>query len=219
VVPDVFGAELSANGANIWLNYDALAAGQFPKLKDADIHAGKPLDIYQPLITRLALTHYVTAFGYDWRNSISASAAVLAEKIQPDGKFPIHLIGHGMGGLVVWEFARSNKDLWAKLKAKGSKLVMLGAPLKGSWQIARLLSGRAALVKMLALLGRHTEAEIVALLQSFQGLLDMLPTHCSMRKGGRRRNCRGQTQPVSRQAGSGADNWQIRMTTSTACST
>ncbi|HKR82631.1 MAG TPA: alpha/beta fold hydrolase, partial [Terriglobales bacterium] len=175
VLPDVFASEIKDEQQSIWLNFDALAAGALLSLKNDNLKAGDLLTTYKGLVEKLASVYNVRPFGYDWRKSVKDSAALLAQEVRNQNKGPIHFIGHGMGGLVLLEFLASNQDDWQKLRANGSKIVLLGAPTRGSWQIAKLLRGHASLVKMLALLGRHSDAEIVELVQGFQGLLDLLP--------------------------------------------
>lgn len=174
LVPDVFGSQLKVNGTEIWLNYDALASGGLLKLKAEEAEALESLDNYKTLVEKLSFSYKVQLFPYDWRKSVKESAALLAREAEKI-KSGVHFIGHGMGGLVLREFAGSNNNLWQDLRKNGSKILMLGSPNLGSWQIARLLWGRGELVQMLALLGRHAESEVVGLLQSFRGLLDLLP--------------------------------------------
>jgi tetratricopeptide (TPR) repeat protein/pimeloyl-ACP methyl ester carboxylesterase len=174
LVPDVFGSQLKVNGTEIWLNYDALASGGLIKLKADEAEALESLDNYKALVEKLSFSYKVQLFPYDWRKSASDAAALLASEVEKI-KVGVHFIGHGMGGLVLREFARSNNKLWQELRKNGSKILMLGSPNLGNWKIARLLWGRGELVQMLALLGRHAESDVVGLLQSFRGLLDLLP--------------------------------------------
>ncbi len=131
----------------------------------------------------MASSHDAVAFPYDWRQSIEESARKLAGEVekklaerQSNGrKLPVRFIAHGMGGLVVREYARENQERWKELTREGGGFLMLGTGNRGNWGVARLLAGRARLVRMLALLGRHSDAEVVAILQGCRGLIDMLP--------------------------------------------
>jgi pimeloyl-ACP methyl ester carboxylesterase len=115
---------------------------------------------------------------YDWRSSVADSATVLenavSEKLNGE-KREVRFIAHGMGGLVVQEFARRDEARWKALCGESGGLLMLGTPTGGSWHVTRLLAGRSRLVRMIALLGRHRDSDVVPILQSFRGLLDLLP--------------------------------------------
>ena len=87
----------------------------------------------------------------------------------------MRFIAHGMGGLVVQEFAKRDEARWKELCGESGGLLMLGTPTGGSWHVMRLLAGRSRLVRMIALLGRHRDSDVVPILQSFRGLLDLLP--------------------------------------------
>ncbi|MCC6389443.1 MAG: CHAT domain-containing protein [Bryobacterales bacterium] len=179
LIPDAFGTQLNAaDGSGIWLDYDALGGGRFLELADGGGAAGKVLGLYDDLYTRLLANYDTALLPYDWRKPVAESAAglsaLIADKRKQSGR-PVHLIGHGMGGLVALEFARANGPVWTDLCKANSKMLLLGAPFRGSWHIARLLAGQASLARMLALLGRHSQAQVTATLQGFAGLLDMLP--------------------------------------------
>jgi CHAT domain-containing protein len=174
LVPDVFASQLKVEGTEIWLNYDALASGNLSQLGNEKVEVGEALSNYQGLLDKLSSSYNVQIFPYDWRKAISETAVMFGEEVKKNAG-PVHFIGHGMGGLLLREFARSQKEVWQALREKGSKLIMLGTPNSGSWHVARMLWGHGELVRMLALLGRKAESEVVTLLQSFQGLLDLLP--------------------------------------------
>ncbi len=186
LLPDVFGTNLRENGSDrdIWLNYDALAVGRFKDLgANPNLAAGTVHEFYQALFKRLASSHDAVAFPYDWRQPIEESARKLADAVEKklaerksnSPELSVRFIAHGMGGLVVREYARQNPERWKELTAEDGGFLMLGTPNRGSWGVARLLTGRSRLVRMLALLGRHSDEEVVAILRSCRGLIDMLP--------------------------------------------
>ncbi|HEY7338348.1 MAG TPA: CHAT domain-containing protein [Bryobacteraceae bacterium] len=175
IVPDVFGTHLQwADGTKIWLNYAELGKGAFHDLAEKSAEPAEALDVYQGLLNALSADYQTSLFAYDWSQSIASNAEKL-EKWLPAKSGPTHFIGHGMGALVVREFARAHPERWDELTKDGGKLLMLGAPNGGSWNIARLLAGRSRLVRMLALLGRRKNEEIAAVFRTFPGLIDLLP--------------------------------------------
>ena len=177
IVPDVFGTHLErADGTKIWLNYAALGKGALPELADGALRAGEALEVYQPLFDELSKTHRALVFPYDWRQPVKTNAEALEKWLsrQPVSGY-VRFIGHGMGGLIVRQWASTQTDVWKKLTKDGGRLVMLGTPNGGSWRIARTLAGRSRLSRMAALLGRHSDKETAGIFQRMKGLIDLLP--------------------------------------------
>lgn len=81
-----------------------------------------------------------------------------------------------MGGLVARAMIAEHPGLWRRVRALGGRLVMLGTPNGGSWEIVRLLTGRASTLKKLALLDlRHRKSGLLQLIREFPGILELLP--------------------------------------------
>ena len=165
-------------GTRVWPEFDALAKGRFLELAGDGLVPGLLHESYQPLFDALSLSHDAVPVPYDWRSSVADSATVLenavSEKLAGQER-EVRFIAHGMGGLVVQEFARRDEARWKELCGESGGLLMLGTPTGGSWHVMRLLAGRSRLVRMIALLGRHRDSDVVPILQSFRGLLDLLP--------------------------------------------
>ena len=162
----------------VWPEFDALAKGRFLELAGDGLVPGLLHESYKALFDALSLSHDAVPVPYDWRSSVADSATVLenavSEKLAGE-KREVRFIAHGMGGLVVHEFARRDEARWKALCGESGGLLMLGTPTGGSWHVTRLLAGRSRLVRMIALLGRHRDSDVVPILQSFRGLLDLLP--------------------------------------------
>ncbi len=81
-----------------------------------------------------------------------------------------------MGGLVARAMIAERPDLWRRMLARGGRLVMLGTPNRGSWEIVRLLVAQAATLKQLALLDvTKDRSELLAIVCDFPGVLELLP--------------------------------------------
>ncbi|MGH9630566.1 MAG: CHAT domain-containing protein, partial [Bryobacteraceae bacterium] len=127
----------------------------------------------------------VRSFAYDWRLDIGASAGLL--RANADAWFgpeaPFHIVAHSMGGLVARSFMQRYPDRWESMwdavgkGVRGGRLVMLGTPNHGSFSIPQLYLGLNSLVGKLALLDiRHREADLLAIIRTFAGTYQMLPS-------------------------------------------
>lgn len=118
----------------------------------------------------------VHEFSYDWRKSVANAADQLHFFIEslrlarPAKRFA--LVGHSMGGLVATLYAARHPEWSARIVQS----ILLGAPLRGSYQPIEALMKRAPLLSKAALFDtRDDEDDFVAMLRSLPGLLDMLP--------------------------------------------
>jgi tetratricopeptide (TPR) repeat protein len=188
VLPGIMGSTLRAGDNAVWMNYLALAAGG---LADLDMSAaniepyGLVADSYQRLLRYLSQTHEVIPFPYDWRKTITDSAArlrsVLAQAVaKAEAQHqPVRIIAHSMGGLVVRAMLADpdGQQLWKRMCANpGARFIMLGTPNGGSHAITSMLIGRDALVKKLALIDfRHSYDDLLNYITHFDGVLQLLP--------------------------------------------
>ncbi len=92
-------------------------------------------------------------------------------------KQPLRFIAHGMGGLVVRAMIASRGDLWDRIcERDGARLVMLGTPNRGSFDIVETLLGTSTTIRQLALLDLENDIEtIVDIVAQFPGMLELLP--------------------------------------------
>lgn len=131
----------------------------------------------------LALMHefgpVVEYAPFDWRQPIGYLGQGLATRLQAlSRQFPgirIALVAHSMGGLVA-------NDALVRLQTVGPStmdsiraLIVLGTPFLGSWNTLRALRAERTDMNVLKSLGWKSTAEIEEVVQTFQGLIDLLP--------------------------------------------
>ncbi len=183
VLPGIMGSELKVGDTDVWLNYPRLFLGDLGKLvisaPDVTV-TGLVGSYYRKLCSSLSDSHEVIPFGYDWRRSIKQAAALLAKEVERAVNRtdqPVRFVAHSMGGLVVRRFIQDFPDLWDTLcQRKGARVLMLGTPNHGSFDIVASLAGVAKTIKQLALLDfDHSLKKVVAIIAEFQGALELLP--------------------------------------------
>ena len=125
----------------------------------------------------------VRPFPFDWREDVDGSADRLGRRGADFGAGePVHLVAHSMGGLVSRRFIQRHPDVVGGHgrrdgQGRGGRLVMLGTPNHGSFAIPLTLTGAEKLVKLLARADLHHGLdELLAILGTFPGLYDMLPS-------------------------------------------
>ena len=204
VLPGIMGSELDIGNTTLWANIAHLAAGDLKRLRiansDADdrqsqhdrlqsqnqsnITASALLDsIYGDLLEYFSNTHDVAPFPYDWRLSIEDSAATLADALEPAlaraeaNHQPLAILAHSMGGLVARAMIANRPDLWRRIRHHPQgRLVMLGTPNNGSWEIVRLMVGRSSTLKKLAMIDQtHSPKALLDIISGFPGVLELLP--------------------------------------------
>ncbi len=122
----------------------------------------------------------VKTFSYDWRKDIDLSSHALAKFITTEfpGQ-PVNLVAHSMGGLVSRNFIRLHRNIWESLrgaKPNGGRLIMLGTPNYGSFEIPQALTGINKNVRLLAAADlRHNLKELLEITNTFVGSYQMLP--------------------------------------------
>ena len=188
VVPGIMGSHLSVNGSRVWINLIRLAAGKIRKLRhDQDGVSADQLSAgsYQRLCSRLSQSNNVTPFPYDWRMSLRSSGEQLASAVERTFRQtgqPVRIVAHSMGGLVVRAMFATTKELGKDLQTQfheneQNRIVMLGTPNGGSFDLIRVLLGRERLVKMLAIADIKNDVEdILQVIGGFAGIYDMLPS-------------------------------------------
>ncbi|MEA3213732.1 MAG: hypothetical protein QOE70_6789 [Chthoniobacter sp.] len=180
VLPGIMGSHLEDGAGHVWMNMDAIMQGGMARLEfgKKGIRATNLMaENYERLCQYLASGYEVIPFPYDWRDSVEASAEALRKRIAAEKTDrPIRLLAHSMGGLVARAMITNHPDLWAKLLARGGRLVMLGTPNGGSYVIPRLLFGADETLRMLDQADAvHTAAQLSAIIAGFPGVLEMLP--------------------------------------------
>ncbi len=152
VLPGILGSNLKLDGKRIWLGFrfiNGLKKLAWDPATAARIEPDGPIGlVYDDLIERLADTHEVIPFAYDWRRPVEDEARRLATAVDAAlaarnvSQQPVRLLAHSMGGLVARTMRLEKPDTWQRLMARdGGRLLMLGTPNGGSWAPMQTLSG------------------------------------------------------------------------------
>ena len=152
VLPGILGSNLKLDGKRIWLGFrfvNGLMKLAWDPATAARVEPDGPIGAsYDDLIERLADTHEVIAFAYDWRRPVEDEARRLAVAVDAalaarnTSRQPVRLLAHSMGGLVARTMQLEAPATWQRLMARdGARLLMLGTPNAGSWAPMQTLSG------------------------------------------------------------------------------
>lgn len=152
VLPGILGSNLKLDGKRIWLGFrfvNGLMKLAWDPATASRVEPDGPIGMsYDDLIERLADTHEVIPFAYDWRRPIEDEARRLADAVDAAlaarnaNQQPVRLIAHSMGGLVARTMQLEKPDSWKRMMARdGARLLMLGTPNGGSWAPMQTLSG------------------------------------------------------------------------------
>ncbi len=124
-------------------------------------------------------------FAYDWRDSVEKAGGVLRQQIAHKleqtraTKEPIRIVAHSMGGLVTLAMRSTDegKQVWSEVVARpGSRLILLGTPVRGSHSITAMLLGRDRLIGQLVLLDlSNSYREVLSIIACYPGAADLLP--------------------------------------------
>ena len=152
VLPGILGSNLKQGGKRIWLGFhfvNGLKRLAWDPQAAASVEPDGPIgSVYDDLIERLADTHEVIPFAFDWRRPIEDEARRLADAVDKAliarnaSRQPVRLIAHSMGGLVARTMRLEKPETWQRMMAReGARLLMLGTPNGGSWAPMQTLSG------------------------------------------------------------------------------
>ena len=206
VIPGIMGSELTAVdragvSQQIWLKARRIIFGGLARLRlgeDGRIEHDPQYDVrasgilkryYGELLLSLSESWNVRAFWYDWRKDIDIAADELRAQISGwfDDDAPIHIVAHSMGGLVARTFINSHPDRWEKMwdtrseGRSGGRLIMLGTPNYGSFEIPRAIAGLGDAVRKLAFADvTHNLTDLLGILNTFVGSYQMLPSPYAM---------------------------------------
>ena len=182
MLPGIMGSNLEQSNKKIWINYLRFLVGEITRLDIAkkDITATSLIKTsYKKLVDYLSNEYDVVTLPFDWRMPLADAAVLLKDRIEKylPLKIPIKIIGHSMGGVVSRDFIINHPATWKKLNAsKDFKLLLLGAPLGGSYRIPYVLAGKDPLVSQLSKIDlKHTKKELLDMFRKYPGLLGLLP--------------------------------------------
>ena len=208
LVPGLFGSHLRDAGGRVWLDDTALEDGGLPRLAFAAENVtpdGVIAAIYRTLVEALDPLYDVNAFDYDWRQPLATAAAgvraAIADGLKVEGRC-VHLVGHGWGGVVAVA-AASDPDVFAALLQRQGRIVTLGAPFAGSWEVQRMVDGTHPLARLLAgIVTQRTTVESVTSVLAAWPALSECSAESQAGSPGRLccRCCRRSRAPVSRPA-------------------
>jgi CHAT domain-containing protein/pimeloyl-ACP methyl ester carboxylesterase len=185
VLPGIMGSELAVGKDKVWLDLPGLLVGGLKKLRlDAAVRPTNLLErVYGELVEHLSATHRVEVFPYDWRLPIEQEAKRLADAVARTlddparAGQPVRILAHSMGGLVARTMIARHPQVWQRVIAlRGSRLLMLGTPNRGSHAITQLLVGQSSTLKKLAALDvTSSQVDLLRLISSWPGVLSMIP--------------------------------------------
>jgi uncharacterized protein YaaQ len=152
LLPGILGSNLKLDGERIWLGFkfvNGLMKLAWDPATLSRIEPDGPIGTsYDDLIERLADTHEVIPFAFDWRRPIEDEARRLAAAVDAAlaarnaSQKPVRLLAHSMGGLVARTMQLEKPETWRRMMARdGARLLMLGTPNGGSWAPMQTLSG------------------------------------------------------------------------------
>lgn len=191
VLPGILGSNLKLDGKRIWLGFgfiNGLTKLAWDPATTSRIQPDGPISFtYDELIERLADTHEVIPFAFDWRRPIEDEARRLADAVDAElaarsaSQQAVRLLAHSMGGLVARSMQLERPATWQRMMARdGARLLMLGTPNGGSWAPMQTLSGDDTFGNTLVAFGslfdnggaRKMMAALPGFIQLQAGLLD-----------------------------------------------
>jgi len=180
LLPGIMGSTLAwprkSAQHNVWLNPQAIAAGELLSLALPAKPDLQPLGVMLPgylkLKLHLMLAGFDTVFHpFDWRKSVVSSGKLLLQRIASDGVKNALLVGHSMGGLVARAALAKDKQL------RIARIVQLGAPNFGSYAMVQALRGAYPTVRKVAALDPlHSTDQLVRhVFRTLPGFYELLP--------------------------------------------
>lgn len=182
LLPGIMGSTLHVGQQRLWIDYLRLLNGDLMLLdiNNRDVSpAGLIATAYKEINEFFTSSHDVVTFAYDWRRSLETAADILREKIAElrTYKQPIQIVAHSMGGVLMRDFMIRYPEDWKKLNASIKfRLVLLGAPLGGSFRIPAVLFGMDPIIRKLNMIDIfNTKKDLLKVFSRFPGLLNLLP--------------------------------------------
>jgi pimeloyl-ACP methyl ester carboxylesterase len=207
VIHGFLGSDLTVedrhgHAAHVWPHVSAIADGDLLRLRLAEngLQDAAPGDhvratgivkrYYGELLLTLAESWNVHAFHYDWRKNLDIAADRLHAQLSTwfDERDPVHLVTHGMGGLVARAFIERHQTRWDSIwdpgdgedrlpGTRGGRLVMLSTPNQGSFEVVRTLSGMGTIQLLADLAPNIAATDLARVFASFVSPWQMLPSN------------------------------------------
>lgn len=182
ILPGIMGTQLGAPRAApipadlLWLDPQDVIEGGLERLRLPGHTALHPLGAipysYLPLQLRLRAAGYtVVMHDYDWRTNLRDLARGLSMSLSADPAASLTIVAHSMGGLI----ARGAMRLPGFERVR--RLITLGVPHGGSFGAVQAIRGTYPVVRRLAALDRHHDAELLAtrVFSTFPSIHQLLP--------------------------------------------
>ncbi len=184
-IPGVMGSLLSSKMGGVWW-IDARARDYIESLRlspdgtqDAFLaHGIKPFGVDMTYMRFFGAVESRSDFNYelfpyDWRKSLSLSAAALRDKVNEvyagNNRKPVHLVAHSMGGLMArTALMLHGEEMWPKI----GRVIFLGSPHYGSPAIAGYLKNHLWGFDLMSILGFYLSRETF---RTLWGVLSLLP--------------------------------------------
>lgn len=156
----IFGDPVTGQRFRVWPKYAILAQGfqvlQLAANGTSPLQGNSPIyasaqdeKVYGPLTAGLSdLGYNMLGLYWDWRTSITYDAQRLLTALQLYPQYwPVHLIGHSRGGLVIR--AALNQLTQAQRAQMVASVVSLGTPHWGSWEALGMVAGWSGLIPLI----------------------------------------------------------------------
>ena len=184
ILPGVMGSHLQVGGKDrVWFDSLDIASGGLAKIAwgQPGVEAEELFGMfYGALCAKLAESHRVECFAYDWRQPLDVLGERFGEfiaRLMTQTKAPIRLLAHSMGGLVVRACIYKRRPVMDALMARdGARLLMLGTPHQGAHSMVENLIGKGDTLRTLVRLDiTHTMQQVLDIVAGFRGALQLLP--------------------------------------------
>ena len=182
ILPGIMGTQLGALRAAgapadlLWLDPQDVIGGALTRLRlpatAGLVSLGAIPFSYLALQLRLRAGGFnVVMHDYDWRQSLEELATAFAARLRADAAPGILIVAHSMGGLI----ARHAMQDPALVRVR--RLITLGTPHRGSFGAVQAIRGTYPVVRRLAALDRHHDADFLAaqVFSTFPSIHQLLP--------------------------------------------
>ncbi|MEL6561932.1 MAG: CHAT domain-containing protein, partial [Bacteroidota bacterium] len=186
VIPGIMGSHLEVNNNRVWLGIPELVFGGIDKLEvDAEnVRANGAVGIfYNKVCKYLEKSHNVIVHGFDWRLDLLDQVDQFNEMLQKElvrknYHFPIRIVAHSMGGLLVQALYSNFNNTWSSLKGRpGFRALFFGTPFGGSHAVIGIYLKKHSFFNLLHRIDvTNSSDEVLDIVNRFTGVLQLLPT-------------------------------------------
>jgi len=183
VIPDVMGTELRDDSGTIWPDISGLSKRGLDRLaeKNGKVQPGNLIAaLYATTVNRLQEQYRVEQVEYDWRKGVGEISNTLRDRVDAClkddrlQKLPIHFVAYGAGALGVLRLAK-DEAFWNKVAGRNGRIILIGAPLRGSIAIAHLKDADSRLNRLLRMADHQSDSTPENLFGNLQIIADLKP--------------------------------------------